>query len=231
MASVAEDAKFVAEARKLEAEALKYEAQARGAQAQASEAELDYVKSQRAFDRMLASDEEQRVYRFSEGVRDSSVENCIGALSTWSRLDPGCEITIVFYSPGGSVTAGMALYDFIRDLQNHGHRIITKALGYAASMAGILLQVGDERVMGRESWLLIHQGSAGASGSMGEIEDTVDWFRRIDERILDIFYERAKQSNPAKPLSRATIKKRYERKDWWLDSAEALRHGFCDRVE
>jgi ATP-dependent Clp endopeptidase proteolytic subunit ClpP len=150
-------------------------------------------------------------------------------LSVWHRTDPGCDITLILSSPGGSVIYGMAMFDHIRYLQSQGHRVTTKSLGYAASMAGILLQVGDERVMAKESWLLIHQISAGTSGSLGEIEDAVEWYKRMDERGLDIFYERSRGGK--QPLSRAAIKKKYERKDWWLSSDEALKYGFCDRVE
>jgi len=72
----------------------------------------------------------------------------------------------------------MALYDYVRGLRRQGHHVTTSSLGYAASMAGILLQVGDKRIMGAESWLLIHEGSFGAVGSVGQVEDTVEWSRR-----------------------------------------------------
>ena len=54
-------------------------------------------------------------------------------------------------------------------------------------MAGILLQAGDIRIMGAESWLMIHEISFGASGKIGEIEDTVEWVKKIQERVVKIF--------------------------------------------
>jgi ATP-dependent Clp endopeptidase proteolytic subunit ClpP len=220
------------------ASAAKYEAEAREAHASALLNELsaqrsaiDVEREKLKRERELATDDLARVYRFTDSVRDESSKACMAKLSEWHRRDGGCPITIVFSSPGGSVIHGMALFDHIRFIQSKGHRVTTVALGYAASMAGILLQVGDHRVMARESWLLIHQGSAGAMGSMGEIEDTVNWYKRIDARILDIFYTRSRAANPEKPLSKSTLKKNYARKDWWLSSDEAYKHGFCDEVQ
>jgi ATP-dependent protease ClpP protease subunit len=230
----AERIKTEAEAEKAKAEAAYALAQARKESALADKAEIDLEREddKRSFE--LVSNDKLRVYDFTEPVGAQSVEKCIATFRRWSRLDERpTEYEINFFSPGGSVIHGMALFDYIRRLQGEGFRFTTKALGYAASMAGILMQVGDRRVMARESWLLIHQGSAGAIGSMGEIEDTVEWFKKIDERILDIFYERSHREgvDAAQPLSRTTIKKKYARRDWWLSSDVALKHGFVDEVE
>jgi ATP-dependent protease ClpP protease subunit len=90
-------------------------------------------------------------------------------------------------------------------------------------MAGILLQAGDVRIMGKESWLLIHQVSFGASGSFGEVEDTTKWVDRIQDRVLDIFASRSK-------MSKAQIKRKWNRTDWWISSDEALKLGFVDET-
>ncbi len=90
-------------------------------------------------------------------------------------------------------------------------------------MAGILLQAGDVRTMGRESWLLIHQAAFSALGSTYEIEDRVEWVKRIQDRILDIFADRSK-------LTKAQIRRRWHRKDWWIDSDEALKLGLVDEL-
>jgi ATP-dependent protease ClpP protease subunit len=94
----------------------------------------------------------------------------------------------------------------------------------AASMAGILLQAGDERVMGKETWVLLHEASFLAAGKIGEVDDTVEWVKKVQKRILAIF---AGRSN----LSRSQIERRWKRKDWWLSSTDCLKHGFVDKVE
>jgi ATP-dependent Clp protease protease subunit len=144
-------------------------------------------------------------------------------LTEWSRKEPGCPIEIRFNSPGGSVIDGMAFWDFLMSLKRDGHHLTTVAIGYAASMAGILLQAGDTRVMYAESWLMIHEVSFGARGKIGDIEDTVEWVKKIQARVIDIFAERSR-------LSKAQIKRNWARKDWWLDARESLRDGFIDEI-
>ena len=217
-------AKWQAEASKHQAEARKFSAEAAKAEADAQKAKIDLEREEFKREKELAGDEFHHVYRFTTSVNDSSAKSCMSQLATWHRLDPKCDIEIVFTSPGGSIIDGMALFDFICDLRDKGHKVTTRALGVAASMAGILLQAGDVRIMTRESWLLIHEASFGAIGSFGEVEDTVKWVEKIQDRILGIF---AARSN----LSKAQIKRRWHRKDWWLSSDEALGFGFIDLVE
>jgi len=230
----AENEKMRAEAQRARAETRKAAAEAEVAEVNAlkSRIELEKLEDKRAYE--LASDDNNQVLHFDEPVSASSCEGARARLAAWSRIsleedEAPCEFEIIFQSPGGNVIAGMAFFDFLQSLKRAGHKITTRSRGWSASMAGILLQVGDVRVMDAESWLLIHRGSAGVSGDMDDIDDTVEWFKKIDERILNIFYEASRKG--AKPFTRAALKKKYERKDWWLSSEEALLHGFCDEVQ
>lgn len=205
----AETRKAVAEAHKAEVEAEAYV--------------LDLEKKQELRRLERTSDRYHHVFYFNEVVNAKSVEEAIAHLTSWSRLDPGCDIEVVLNSPGGSIMAGVAFYDFLTDLRRRGHHLTITAQGIAASMAGVLLQAGDVRRMGRESWLLIHEGSLGAQGSFADVQDTVEWMKKVQERFLDIFTTRSK-------LTKATIKKNWSRKDWWLSSDECLKHGLVDEV-
>ncbi len=184
----------------------------------------------------LSRDEYHHVYHFKTAVSGLSVEECIKQVRIWVRMDadkPAEEkspIEIWFNSPGGSVIDGMALFDYIQQVRALGHYVTTGAMGYAASMAGILLQAGDKRVMGRESYVLIHEIAAGTAGKIGDIEDTVEFLKKIENRVLAIFAERSKASGCEKPLTKAQIALRWRRKDWWLTSEECLKHGFVDEV-
>lgn len=221
--TAAEVIKLEAEAQKFQAEARKANAEAVGHEALAAGLELELTQRLRAESRELARDEYHHVYVFDEAVGDKTVTACMHKLAEWSRNDPGCDIEIVFNSPGGSVIAGMALYDYLAALKLKGHKLTTSALGMAASMAGILLQVGDTRKMGPEAWLLIHEGSFGAVGSVGQVEDTVEWVKKIQQRILAIFAAKS-------TLTAKQIQGRWHRKDWWLDADEALKLGFIDEI-
>lgn len=225
----AEAERFIAEAEQARMEAEHARTMALGAAITAERENLSLSSERRKEATYLAGDFENRVYRFNDRVDSNSVDRAIDRLTTWDRLDPGCEVTIYLNSPGGDVVSGMALFDTIRDLARR-HRIVTVGLGYAASMAGVLLQAGTERVMAKQSWLLLHQGSMLVGGSMGEVEDFFEWGKKQGERMVDIFYDRSQETDAPKKLSRKQIKARMDRRDWWIDADEALSHGLVDRV-
>jgi ATP-dependent Clp protease protease subunit len=213
----------LAEAKKLEAEAKKAEAGARKLAAEASRFELEYYKAHEEHRRNKCKDEENFLYRFAGVVDKGSVNKCMTRLTQWSRLSPGCDIEIVFSSPGGSIVDGFELFDFLQELRLRGHKLITGSLGMAASMAGILLQAGDVRWVGHQSWLMIHRAAFGAIGKTFEIEDEVEFVKRIEERIVDIFTTRSN-------LTKQKIKKNWDRRDWWISADEAVELRLVDEV-
>lgn len=219
----AETEKLLAEAAAHSALAARHEEDARTAAAIADGTEIDRDKMVERRQRELADNHYHHVYSFTSSVSDSSVKAAIDRLTEWSRNDPACSIEIILNSPGGEIFAGMAFIDFVRELQAKGHHVTTVALGMAASMAGVILQVGDKRVMGANSFLLIHEASFGAFGSYGDVEDRVKLVDMMHERILKLFVERSK-------LSKAQIKNKWTRRDWWIPSDEALKHGLVDEV-
>jgi ATP-dependent Clp endopeptidase proteolytic subunit ClpP len=218
-----ETALTIARTEKVRAETLKANSEAENARNMAVVARLAREGSEREVAKDLASDEHHRVYRFSTGISDGSVKLAINALTLWGRLYPGEDIEVIFNSGGGDVVSGMALFDFILDLRAQGHKITTSTLGVAASMAGILLQAGDKRTMGREAWLMIHEASFRAEGKVGEVEDTVDWIKKVQERVLHIFANRSK-------MTVEEIREKWLRRNWWISSDEALTLGLVDAL-
>lgn len=212
-----------AETRKAEAEARKTEAEASKAEYESYKASIDYEKVVRNRKKELAVDEENHLYRFSGQVNNLSVEKCMTKLTEWSRIDPQCNIEIVFFSPGGSIIDGFELFDFIEGLRSAGHYVTTGSLGMAASMAGVLLQAGNHRWIGHQSWMMIHRAAFGAIGKTFEVEDEVKFVKRMEERILDIFVSRSK-------LTGSKIKRNWDRKDWWINADECVRLGLVDEI-
>ena len=129
-------------------------------------------------------------------------------------------------SPGGSITDGLAIFDQIMRMRRSGTKITTRATGLCASMAAVLLQAGEDRIMDPRAKLLIHEGSTSFQGSLsvGEQDDFRSFSEMLQSDLLDILAERS-------TLSRRAIKTKWRRKDWYLGSAEALKLGFVDRVE
>ena len=215
--------KVEAETQQVLAEIEKTKAETRRIEAEASKAELSAREDYEKRMKKACTDEENHLYRFSGEVSKSSVTSCMRKLTEWARMDPKCDIEVIFSSPGGEIISGFELFDFLQDLRNKGHKITTGSLGYAASMAGILLQAGDVRWIGGQSWLMIHRAAFGAYGKTFEIEDEVEFVKRIEERILDIFTTRSK-------LTKQKIKRNWDRKDWWISADESLELALVDEV-
>lgn len=163
------------------------------------------------------------VYTFYAGVDQESVAQCMAELGVWSRRDPGAPITVIFNSPGGSVLDGLALFDYLRQLRRLGHDVTTVALGRAASMGAVLLQAGTRRVIGENAFLLIHEVSNTSVGKVSELEDGVDFTRRLQKRLRSILAERS-------ALTEAQIQRRWARKEWWVDADEAVGLGLADEI-
>ena len=211
------------EAKAKEAELQKLQAEAEKAQIDTDQQRITFEKNKRSRQIELAEDKENHLYRFRDQVTGQSVTNCIKRLTAWSRLDPGCEMEIIFSSPGGSIIDGFELFDFIQHLRNDGHKITTGSLGYAASMAGILLQAGDVRWIGHQAWLMIHRAAFGAFGKTFEVEDEVKFIKRIEKRIVDIFTTRSN-------LTSSKIRRNWDRKDWWISADQALEANLVDEI-
>jgi ATP-dependent Clp endopeptidase proteolytic subunit ClpP len=175
-------------------------------------------------ERDLAADPaEAQVYTFYAAVDADSVSTCMAELGQWSRRQPGSPITVIFNSPGGSVLDGLALFDYLRRLRTIGHEVTTIALGRAASMGAVLLQAGSKRVVGENSFVLIHEVSNSSAGKVSEMEDGVEFTRRLQKRLLAILAERS-------TLTDQQIQRRWARKEWWLDASEAVAVGLADEV-
>jgi ATP-dependent Clp protease protease subunit len=219
--------KIKAETARISTETDQHREYLRTAKANSRIAEINLETEEFTHKARLANDYHHHTLPLSGPIDGQLVSLAISQLTTWSRTDPGCEITIYLNSPGGSMTAGFALFDFIRSIQAQGHVINIVVLGMAASMASVVLQAASEggRKMGREAWLMIHEASFGAGGKMGEIEDMTAWVKATQDRILGIY---AQRSNGKK--TKAQFKAGWARKDWWISSDEALTFGLVDEV-
>jgi ATP-dependent Clp protease protease subunit len=205
-----EQAKLQAEIAKLTAEARRW-----GFEAQRAQKEME------AWD---AGSDEHRIYNYFGTVDAGGVHSAIDVIGNWTRRPTeNKNLTVVLNSPGGSVIHGLALYDFLEGLKGEGWRITTIARGMAASMGGVLLQVGDERIIGKNANLLIHEVSTLGIGKLSEIEDEIKFTKKLQERLLDILASRS-------TMTKEQIKNKWRRKDWWLGSEETLELGFADRI-
>lgn len=191
--------------------------------ADAARAELELADARRRDADARAEACRELVYTFYDGVGEDSVRAAMSTLGAWSRREPGQPITLVLNSPGGRVLDGLALYDFLQRLRTQGHFLRIEVLGRAASMGGVLLQAGDERLLGANAFLLVHEVSGGAEGKSSELGDRVEFYEQMEKRLLAILAGRS-------GLTVRQIRARWQRKDWWLTAQEAVALGFADGI-
>ena len=226
---IAEAENARAEARAFAADERKADAEARKLNAEAIVAEVTANKTERVEREEMALDKHHHVYVFDKDVTEGSVKECMRQLAQWERLatEP-LHVQLVINSPGGGIFDGFALVNYIQGMQERGSVVDTLALGMAASMGGVLLQVGNTRAMGKNAMLLIHEAQFHAVGSWGDVMDTVDMVKMLQSQILDLFVSRALPVNPR--TNKAFIEKNWRRKDWWITAPLAAKFGFCDEV-
>ncbi len=153
---------------------------------------------------------------------DDTVANAVVAqLLFLESEDPDKDIQIYINSPGGSVTAGLAIYDTMQFVKND---IVTYCLGQAASMGAHLLAAGTagKRFALPNSRIMIHQPSGGAQGQVTDIEITYKEIQRLKDSLAEAFSKHTKQ-----PIER--IEKDTDR-DYFMGPGEAKEYGLIDDV-
>ena len=179
-------------------------------------------RGERAYDifSMLLED---RIIMLSEEVNDTSASLVVSQLLYLESQDPEKDIYLYINSPGGSVTAGMAIYDTMQYIKCD---VSTICMGLAASMGAFLLSSGakGKRLALPNSEIMIHQPliSGGLSGQCTDIKIRADHLVRTRENLNRILAQ-----NTGKPIE--TIRVDTER-DNFMSAAEAAEYGLVDKV-
>ena len=164
----------------------------------------------------------REIFLTTEVDSDSSAD-LLKQLIYLERVDEEKPITLYISSPGGEVTSGLAVYDYIRMMKS---KVITVCIGTAASMGAILFLAGDERKMLPHTKIMIHDPSYG-NASMGgmkplEIRDRLDGLMQSRKLLAEIIAER----------SGMTLKQVYvkTRRDSFLNAEEAIKIGIATEI-
>jgi ATP-dependent Clp protease, protease subunit len=164
---------------------------------------------------------DKRILVLGEPVEDDNANRLVAQLLLLSSEDPHSDICLYINSPGGSVMAGLAIYDTMQLIPND---VATVAVGFAASMGQMLLCAGapGKRFALPNAQIVMHEGSAGLGGSAADVEiqaanllATLDRMRRLiahhtgnslDQVVVDVGRDR------------------------WFDAEQAREYGFVDHV-
>ena len=162
-----------------------------------------------------------RIIFLGEEVNETSASIIVAQLLFLEAEDPDKDIHLYINSPGGSVTAGMAIYD---TMQHISCDVSTICIGLCASMGAFLLSGGckGKRYSLPNSEIMIHQPSGGASGVASDIDIASKRIQKLKKKLNMIL-----ASNTNKTL--AQIQKDTER-DYFMDAKEALEYGIIDKI-
>jgi ATP-dependent Clp protease protease subunit len=162
-----------------------------------------------------------RIIFLAGPVTDTLANSVIAQMLFLASKDPQKDIQLYINTPGGSVTAGMAIYDTMQYVRPD---ISTVCIGLAASMGATLLAAGkkEKRFALPNSQVLLHQVAGGVTGEAVEIEITAKQIIRIKEKLNKILAKHTGQ-----PLSK--IEKDTDR-DFYLSAEEAKEYGLIDQV-
>jgi ATP-dependent Clp protease protease subunit len=162
-----------------------------------------------------------RIIFIGEAISDPLANYVIAQMLYLQMQDPKKDINIYINSPGGSVTAGLAIYDTMQFVTCN---VNTYCMGMAASMGSVLLCAGTKgnRFALPNSHVMIHQVSGGAQGTASDVERTVEFMYSLKKRLNDII---AKHTGK-------TVKQveRDADRDYYMTAEEACEYGLVDKV-
>jgi ATP-dependent Clp protease protease subunit len=162
-----------------------------------------------------------RIVFLGTGI-DDFVANAVIAQLLFLQMEDGKkEISIYINSPGGSVTAGLAIYDTMQFLTCD---VNTYCIGMAASMGAVLLAAGTKgkRYALPNSDIMIHQVSGGAQGTASDVERTVEFMYKLKKRLIHILAVHTGKSDE--------IVARDSDRDYYMSADEAKTYGLVDEV-
>lgn len=162
-----------------------------------------------------------RIIFLGEEVTDVSANLIVAQLLFLESEDPGKDIHLYINSPGGSVTAGMAIYDTMKYIKCD---VSTICMGMAASMGAFLLAGGTKgkRLALPNAEIMIHQPSGGAQGQATEIKIVADHILKTKKKLNEIL-----AANTGQPLERVEID---TERDNYMSAQEAMEYGLIDHV-
>ena len=163
----------------------------------------------------------ERIVFLGDEVNSDTASLVIAQLLFLESEDPDKDISLYINSPGGSVTAGMGIYDTMQYIKCD---VSTICVGLAASMGAFLLAGGakGKRMILPNAEVMIHQPSGGAQGQATEIQITAEWILRTKKNLAKILAENCKQ--PFEKVMADT------ERDYWMSAEQALDYGLVDHI-
>ena len=159
-----------------------------------------------------------RIVFLNDEIEDDVAQSIISQLLFLEKTDPNSDIVLYINSPGGVVSAGLAIYDTMNYISCD---VSTICLGSCASMGAFLLSSGTRYILPNGE-VMIHQPSGGAMGQCSDIEITAKNILKTKNKLNEII-----AMNTCQPLEKVT---KDTDRDYWMDAKEAVEYGIVDSI-
>ena len=162
-----------------------------------------------------------RIVFLGSAIDDNVANLVVAQLLFLERENPDADISLYINSPGGSVTAGMAIYDTMNYVRC---QVRTVCIGMAASMGAFLLMAGEKgkRLALPNSEVMIHQPSGGAQGQATDVRIQAEWLLKTKQKMNRLMSEMT-----GKPLEQLELD---VERDHFMSAQEALEYGIIDEI-
>ena len=163
----------------------------------------------------------ERIIFLGEAVNDVIASLVVAQMLFLESENPDKDIHLYINSPGGNVTAGMAIYDTMQYIKSP---VSTICVGLAASMGAFLLASGEKgkRLILPNAEVMIHQPSGGAHGQASDVKIHADWIIKTKEKLNKILSEKT-----GRPIEQVKID---TERDYFMSAEEALKYGIVDKI-
>lgn len=164
-----------------------------------------------------------RIVILDTDVNEHSASLIVAQMLFLESEDTSMPINFYINSPGGSVTAGMGIYDTMQFIKSPVH---TYVFGQAASMGSLLSQAGEpgHRYMMPHARHMIHQPSGGARGMVSDIEITYKEIQRVKEELTKIYVQHNSAGKTFEQLTKDMDR------DTWMTARQSLEYGLIDKI-
>lgn len=162
-----------------------------------------------------------RIIFLSGPISDSMANTVVAQLLFLEMDNPNADISLYINSPGGSVTAGMAIYDTMQYIKSP---VRTVCIGMAASMGAFLLMAGEKgkRMALPNAEVMIHQPSGGAQGQATDVSIRAEWLIRTKKKMNQMMADMTGQS--VEKVSADA------ERDYFMSAQEAMNYGIVDQI-
>lgn len=167
----------------------------------------------------------EAVFVFASALDQQAVREFVINLISWSGNNAGAPLRVDLNCQGGNILDALMLFEEFGRLRKAGHHLTIAVFGRGASSAGWILQAADVRIIGANSWILVHEVSSKAEGPLSVMKREIKRCEELQTQTFGILCGRSK-------MTRERIdKETAEGKDWWIPALEARELGLVDQIE